>query len=138
MASPLFFLHIPKTAGTTLNAVLDANFALDAVLDLYTEEQYRAVRDLTYDRLREYVLVRGHIFVRDFGEIFDGPVPLRAFTFLRDPVLRVISEYFYLKRWLKSHLHKYLNENKVTLTDYVTSDVGVLRRRGCGGADATA
>ena len=130
MASPLFFLHIPKTAGTTLNAILDANFASEAVLDLYTAEQHRAAGDLTYNRLAEYDLVRGHIFIKDFGEIFDGPVPMRAFTFLRDPVQRVISEYFFLKRWPRSHLYKYLNENRVTLTDYVTTEAGVLRQRG--------
>ena len=130
MASPLFFLHIPKTAGTTLNTILDANFAPDAILDLYTDDQHRAIRDMTYNRLAEYALVRGHIFVQDYDEILDGPVPMRVFTFLRDPVERVISEYFFLKRWPRSHLYKYLNENGVTLVDYVTSDVGVLRRRG--------
>ncbi|BDQ33027.1 sulfotransferase family protein [Pseudodesulfovibrio portus] len=130
MASPLLFLHIPKTAGTTLNAVLDANFAPGSVLDLYTAEQHRAIRDITYDGLAEYDLIRGHIFVQDYDELLDGPVPVRMFTFLRDPVQRVISEYFFLKRWPKSHLHKYLNENNVSLIDYVTSDIGVLRRRG--------
>lgn len=130
MASPLFFLHIPKTAGTTLNAILDANFAPGAVLDLYTDDQHRAIRDMTYNRLAEYDLIRGHIFVQDYDEILDGPVPMRVFTFLRDPVERVISEYFFLKRWPRSHLYKYLNENDVSLVDYVTSDMGVLRRRG--------
>lgn len=130
MASPLFFLHIPKTAGTTLNMILDANFASESILDLYTDDQHSAIRDMTYNRLADYALIRGHIFVQDYDEILDGPVPMRVFTFLRDPVERVISEYFFLKRWPKSHLYKYLNENKVTLTDYVTSDIGVLRRRG--------
>lgn len=131
MASPLFFLHIPKTAGTTLNAILDANFAPDSVLDLYTDEQHRRVRDMTYNRLAGYSLVRGHVFVQDFDDIFDGPVPMRAFTFLRDPVDRVISEYFFLRRWPRSHLYRYLNENDVSLVDYVTAGTGVLRRRGC-------
>ena len=124
MSSPLLFLHIPKTAGTTLNSILDANFDSGSVLDIYTEEQHQAVRDLTYNRLAEYDLIRGHIFVQDYDEILDGPVPMRVFTFLRDPIERVISEYFFLKRWPRSHLYKYLNENRVTLVDYVTSDIG--------------
>ena len=85
---------------------------------------------MTYNRLAEYDLIRGHIFVQDYDEILDGPVPMRVFTFLRDPVQRVVSEYFFLKRWPKSHLYRYLNENNVSLIDYVTSDIGVLRRRG--------
>lgn len=131
MPSPLFFLHIPKTAGTTLNSILDANFGPDAILNLYTDEQYQAIRDMTYNRMADFGLVRGHIFIENYDEILDGPVPIRVFTFLRDPVERVISEYFFLKRWPKSHLYKYLNENNISLVDYVTADIGILRRRGC-------
>lgn len=81
MPSPLLFLHIPKTAGTTLNTILDGNFAPAGVLDLYTDEQHQRIRDMTYNTLNEYSLVRGHIFIEDYSEILDGPIPMRVFTF---------------------------------------------------------
>ncbi|MEF2232432.1 MAG: sulfotransferase [Pseudodesulfovibrio sp.] len=130
MNRPFFFLHIPKTAGTTLNAILDDNLPKDRVLDLYTESQHRALAELRYDDLALYRLVRGHVFIADFAEILDGPVPFRVFTFLRDPVQRVISEFHFLKRWPKSHLYDFLNRNNVSLLEYVTSEERPLRNRG--------
>lgn len=130
MGRPYFFLHIPKTAGTTLNNVFDKNLASGAVLDLYTEDQHRAFGDVCYERIAEYSLVRGHVFITDFAELLDGPVRFKVFTFLRDPIQRVISEYNFLKRWPKSHLYDFLNRENVSLLEYVTSDHGMLRRRG--------
>lgn len=130
MHTPLLFLHIPKTAGTTLNVILSDNFDEDRILDVYTDEHSRQLSETTYDDMAGYDLVRGHIFIADYDAVFDGPVPMRLFTFLREPVERVISEYTFLKTWPKSHLYRYLNENRVSLTEYVTSDAPQLRRRG--------
>jgi len=130
MNRPFFFLHIPKTAGTTLNGVFDDNLTRERILDLYTESQHRALADITYEEIARYRMVRGHVFIADFAHILDGPVPFRVFTFLRDPVQRVISEYYFLKRWPKSHLYEYLNKNNVSLLEYVTGEDRVLRHRG--------
>lgn len=130
MLNYLFFLHIPKTAGTTLNKILDDNFAPDTVFDLYTDDQRLKLRDTTYEQLARYALVRGHIFITNFADILDGPIPFNVFTFLRDPVKRVISEYHFLKSWPKSHLYRYLNENNVSLSEYITSQAPELRMRG--------
>jgi len=130
MLNHLFFLHIPKTAGTTLNAVLNDNFDSSRIFDCYTEEQKLRLRDTTYEELAKYQLLRGHVFIADFADIFDGPIPYNVFTFLRDPVKRVISEFFFLKSWPKSHLCAFLNQNNVTLSEYVTSERPELRWRG--------
>ena len=131
MSQPLFFLHIPKTAGTTLNAILDDNFAGQPVLDVYTESQQRRLKETTYAQIAQYALVRGHMFISDFRDILDGPVRFRVFTFLRDPVNRVVSEYHFLRTWPKSHLYRFLNEHDVSLAEYVTSQRPELRARGC-------
>lgn len=133
MPHPLFFLHIPKTAGTTLNNILDDNLSRENILDLYKEEQQQKLNEMTYDQISEYALVRGHVFIGDFGKLLDGPVPFRVFTFLRNPVDRVISEYFFLKTWPKSHLYGYMNKQNVSLTEYVTSTTPQLRQRGRNG-----
>jgi len=131
MYSPYVFLHIPKTAGTTLNSVLDKNFDPDRVLDVYTREQQAALGELTYEELEGYDLIRGHLFVYDYAQLLDGPVRFKVFTFLRDPIERVVSEYSFLKNWPKSQLYDYLNRNNVSLAQYVSSQEGVLRQRGC-------
>lgn len=130
MERPYFFLHIPKTAGTTLNTIFDKNFDAGRVLDLYTASQHRELANISYDDIAGYDLVRGHIFISDFAQILDGPVRFKVFTFLRDPVQRVISEYNFLKLWPESHLYKYLNRHNVSLLEYVTSESSQLRYRG--------
>ncbi len=130
MNRPFFFLHIPKTAGTTLNSIFDDNLESGRILDLYTEAQHRELADVSYEQIARYDLVRGHIFISDFDEIFDGPVRFQVFTYLRDPIQRVISEYHFLKRWPKSHMYEYLNRNNVSLLEYVTSESRELRNRG--------
>ena len=130
MKQPFFFLHIPKTAGTTMNAVLDDNFDQSRIFDLYTDDQRERLRETTYEDLAQYDLVRGHVFIVNFEDILDGPIPFNMFTFLRDPVKRVISEYHFLKSWPKSHLYRFLNDNDISLTEYVTSNRPELRMRG--------
>lgn len=130
MLKYLFFLHIPKTAGTTLNAVLNDNFDAGKVFDVYTDDQRKVLRDTTYEELARYELVRGHVFITNFAHILDGPIPFNVFTFLREPVQRVVSEFHFLKAWPKSHLYQFLNDNDVSLSEYVTSDRPELKWRG--------
>ncbi|MDE7241592.1 calcium-binding protein, partial [Desulfovibrio sp.] len=55
---------------------------------------------------------------------------VRAFTFLRDPVRRLYSEYIFLKTWKQQHLHAYLNDNRISFSQYITSTDRLLRYRG--------
>lgn len=130
MNTPFFFLHIPKTAGTTLNTILNQHFPPESILDVYTDTEKQRLKETTYEELAGYRLIRGHVFIANFADILDGPVPMRVFTFLRDPVDRVISEYHFLKAWPKSHLYRFLNENEVSLSEYVASDHPRLAVRG--------
>lgn len=127
---PFFFLHIPKTAGTTLNSILDHNFAPESILNVYTDQEKERLRETTYEELAQFQLIRGHVFIANFEDILDGPVPMRVFTFLRDPIDRVISEFYFLKAWPKSHLYRFLNENDISLAEYVESDHPRLAVRG--------
>lgn len=130
MQQPFFFLHIPKTAGTTLNTILDENFNPESILNVYTDTEKEVLRETTYEQLAQFKLIRGHVFIANFDDILDSPVPMRVFTFLRDPVARVISEYHFLKAWPKSHLYRFLNENNVSLSEYVSSTHPRLAVRG--------
>jgi len=89
----LYFLHIQKTAGTTLLSTLRNNFDYDSIL------YPRGWRDL-FEKMPEnfshYRLVTGH-----FGYSMSIMLPRKPIfiTMLRDPVDRVISDYgFFLDR----------------------------------------
>ena len=82
----LFFMHIPKTAGTSLIAVLDQRYAVDEIcpLDRGTQEKYLSLPEADRER---YKFIRGHF---PYSLVRELKRP-RTLTFLRDPVKRTLS-----------------------------------------------
>jgi hypothetical protein len=103
--SVLIFLHIPKTAGTTVRTVLDVNFPGPKTLVVhnvfkgaggFSESVGQDLRD-DPPELARVRLVRGHVpfgIVASFQRRLQEPAHARPFTFLRDPADRTISHYF--------------------------------------------
>jgi hypothetical protein len=91
----LFFLHIPKTAGTTLTSYIDDHFDVERTLPrtlLSKNALYVRPEDLRgrEQELPPFDLVRGHFGFPIWQEFFAGHALV---TILRDPVARVVSLY---------------------------------------------
>jgi Sulfotransferase family len=98
----LFFLHVPKTAGISLTAILDANFGDGEIFEV---QDWREVEDaidgMSAVELARVRCVRGHYWfgpgdaaVHDRFSV--DPVTI---TVLRDPVARTVSAYQHVMRW---------------------------------------
>lgn len=94
-----YFLHIPKTAGTSLNHFLHTVFTKDKVCPphLWHDILRYAPQDLT-----KYKLFRGHFYAY-LNTIVD--IPLRGFVFLRDPVERALSHFSHVVRDPNHYFH---------------------------------
>lgn len=99
-ADILYFLHIPKTSGTSITAHIDAHFENDEILksqlwshllSSYTQEE---ISDNFATPLSKYKLIRGHFGYGIFREI--GAMP-KYITMLRHPAERSVSQFFHLK-----------------------------------------
>jgi hypothetical protein len=93
--STLLFLHLPKTAGTTLCAIAARNYAPQNTLDICdTPSDFCQLQALDSKRLQNLTFIYGHF---SFGI---HRLLLQKFlyvTILREPKARTISHYLHVK-----------------------------------------
>jgi hypothetical protein len=94
----VYFLHIPKTAGTSFGAIVEQRFMPSDICPFSFVEELNKMR---LEDLSQYRLFKGH-----FGHILVDylPRPPVIITMLRDPIKRAISDY-----------QQYLRYEQVTL-----------------------
>lgn len=85
------FLHIPKTAGTSLRETLCRGLGEDAVSPAFGASE---MTEAEADALRCYSVVFGHISVTDARRFFPDAMLLTA---VRDPVERCLSWYRFVR-----------------------------------------
>lgn len=88
----IVFLHIPKTAGQSVHAALSGLVPNDAISPIRVHTQAKGDHSQMPDG---YLLYSGHL---DWVELHHVPSPRFAFTILRDPLERIASFYFYLRK----------------------------------------
>ncbi|HEY1288709.1 MAG TPA: sulfotransferase family 2 domain-containing protein [Burkholderiales bacterium] len=128
------FLHIPKTAGTTLNSVLAREYGPDESYEIMMrgmawilpEQPIIRRRLLSFSKvLRLRTAVRTHPRLRLVHGHFDLsiarhlPADTRFFTLLRDPVERAISHYYHYRRRAIDRLHPVAM--RATLAEWVSA-----------------
>ena len=87
----LVFLHLPKTGGTTLHHHFASHFAPNEVCP----ERFSRLHRMDPAEMPRYRFFSGHYNMQQVGLI---PGPLFTVTVLRDPVERVLSNYYFWKR----------------------------------------
>jgi hypothetical protein len=133
----VIFLHIGKTAGTTMRHILRRQFPSTEILLI----QNRILRTLPGDRgrpsrelsieyfanLPEEERARARLIIAHtvFGLHRFVPHPATYLTLLRDPVALTISQYSYVARNPRHPLHTELVERHPTLEHYVRSGVAI-------------
>lgn len=130
MSEPIFFLHFPRTAGTTINEIFKANLPAENIIKIYSKEEYDRYASIYPEELDNIKYITGHLLLDDLNPTKFYGRKVRAFTLLRDPVKRLLSEYAFLKTWKEQHLYSYLNDNNISFIEYIQSDEKILRYRG--------
>jgi Galactose-3-O-sulfotransferase len=113
----LIFLHIPKTAGTTLNRIIEWQYS---PFEIFTMDPYRIratperLKRLPEGRRRRFRVVRGHMF---YGAHECLPQGATYLTMLRDPVARVMSAYYFILRRPLNPLHRKVTRERLGIED---------------------
>lgn len=111
------FLHIPKTAGTTLNRIIDKQYSPFAI---YTVDPFQLsatverFQRLPEKRRRRLQVVRGHF---PYGIHQFLPQGATYITMLRDPVARVLSAYYFVLRRPLNPMHRRVKKERLGVAD---------------------
>jgi Sulfotransferase family len=115
----LIFLHIPKTAGTTLNRIIEwqysplSIFTIDPQRIRATPERFKT---LSAQRRRQLRVVRGHMV---YGIHKCLPQGAMYITMLRDPVARLVSAYSFILRRPLNPMHRKLKRGRVGVEAFI-------------------
>jgi hypothetical protein len=116
MADIFYFLHIPKTAGTTFCFSVLPQFFASA--DICPAHDYPELLPIPRTELDRYTLFRGHFYYFLVRFLPKRPIMM---TFLRDPVERLLSLYDHIYRDPKHYQHAALRSLPGGLRDAVRS-----------------
>lgn len=114
---PLIFLHVPKAAGSTLEAFICGHYAGGRWFRFTGDlENFREFRGMSAAERGAIDLFTGHV---RFGVHVWLDEPATYVTMLRDPVERVVSYYYYVLRSPEHHLHAALRASGASLHEFV-------------------
>lgn len=92
MQRPIIFLHIPKTAGQSIHAFMQSSFETSHICPARENWQ---MAGMSISQIRQYRLFSGHLDWAHLDCVHPDPF---IFTVLRNPLERILSFYFFLRR----------------------------------------
>jgi len=113
---PLYYLHIPKTAGTSLISFLDSQFDSS---EICPAQLLPSLFALPRQDLSKYAFFRGHLW---HGLNTYLKRDLAYITMLRDPVQRTISWYSHVRREPGAYRHDQVVNENWSLLEFVSDE----------------
>ena len=127
MKDLLIFLHLPKTAGTSFMTAMQTRLPADQTLMVYGASRTSQmiahdVESLTAAQRDSIRFISGHQVWYGIHELFPGRTP-RYVTFLREPVARIISDYYKILRTPTNQYHERMTRENTSLEAFLRGDV---------------
>ena len=113
----IIFLHIPKTAGSTLHTILQKQYPGDQLCHLkgdpHIDTAITNFKSMDSTQKKQIRLLTGHF---EFGIHQWLPQTAVYFTLLRHPVERVLSYYYFILRNPEHPRHEEMSRNKTSVS----------------------
>ena len=115
----VIFLHVPKTAGTTLNRLIEWEYPLFEIYSIdpvFFRWSASHLWRLPGRRLKKTRMFKGHML---FGLHEILPQPATYITVLRDPIDRVMSAFYFMRSYMLHPLYWKFRREQWTIEDFV-------------------
>jgi hypothetical protein len=110
----LYYIHIPKTAGTSFITVLDAGFDEG---DIFPAQLWREVNEDLVSKKKAFHLLRGHFGGGCHKQLLNKNAQL--LTLLRHPTSLSISTYHFIKREQNTRVHSLVTDNDMSFDEFL-------------------
>ena len=115
-----YFVHIPKTAGTSFIVLLDRFYPADHI---FPHQLWRETNEVDLHHNAQYELFRGHFGGGGVDVLTDRPI--EYLTLLRDPRELARSTYHYVQRETNTKVHQLVNDLHMSFADFLAHPVTV-------------
>ncbi len=109
-----YFVHVPKTAGTSLIVLLDRFFNNNQI---FSKQLWREVKAIEPENNQQYELYRGHFGGGGVDILTDRPIEF--LTILRDPIELARSTYQYVLREKNTKVHELVSAGRMTFLEFL-------------------
>ena len=119
----VIFLHMPKAGGTTLRHIFYDQYKYLNENEIYTINRTKETslfHNIDKNEKQKIKLLIGHM---PFGLHNNLNNNFNYITFLRNPIERVISAYFYNKENESSDVFEQINSKNLSLYDYLLNNI---------------
>jgi hypothetical protein len=123
----VIYLHIPKTAGTTLHRIIERQYPPEQIYSFDETHDFDDFQSLTEARKARIRVFKGHMI---FGLHELIPEPSTYCTVLRDPVERAISNYHFARHTPQHHHYNLITSQNLSLEGYLESKAAPMMDNG--------
>lgn len=115
------FMHLQHTGGTTLRAVIERQYKPHERYEIYSivkKNPTRVFMEMPVEQRASYRFILGHLY---YGVHRHVPGPSSYMTFMRDPVDRIISSYYYMFRKPRFSKHQLYVSGQVSWEEHLST-----------------